>query len=87
MYKTKPSMPPKFLTRHEAAGLLRISDRTLYSLTKNGQVPYIRLGQRCVRYPVDELERWLKEQTIGGHVESGSVLAVPTPDSQKPSSS
>lgn len=78
MATTTPIAPRKFLTRHEAADLLRISDRTLYSLTKSGQVPYIRLGQRCVRYPVEELERWLKQNTLGGDQQGTPRSGQPT---------
>jgi excisionase family DNA binding protein len=45
----------------QAAKALAISQRKLWSLTANGEIPHIRLG-RCVRYPVDDLRQWINEQ-------------------------
>ena len=55
--------PPRvLLTAREAAELLRVSTRTLWGLTASGRVPFVRIG-RSVRYPHDELLRWIGEQT------------------------
>ena len=59
------------INRAAAASLLGISERTLWSLTKNGTVPVIRIG-RSVRYSVAALELWIAGQTEGGNVESNS---------------
>lgn len=48
--------------RREAARLLSLSERTLFTLTKNGQLPSKRIG-RSIRYSVDELSAWLSETT------------------------
>lgn len=57
----------KLLLRpREAAHVLSISERTLWSLTARGSVPHLRLG-RSVRYPVDRLHRWIGEQQKGGN--------------------
>jgi len=53
------------MTPREAAEALSISPRKLWSLTSSGEVPHIRLG-RCVRYPVDDLQRWIDDQKKGG---------------------
>jgi excisionase family DNA binding protein len=50
------------ITNVEAAKLLRVSVRSLFDLTKRGEVPCIRLG-RLVRYSPDELRRWIAERT------------------------
>ena len=56
----------KLLLRpREAAHLLSISERTLWTLTARGSIPHLRLV-RSVRYPVDELHRWISEQEKGG---------------------
>lgn len=54
------------LTPRQAAEDLAISPRKLWSMTASGQIPHIRLG-RCVRYPVDDLQRWIGEQNNGGN--------------------
>lgn len=41
----------------EAARLLSISERTLYTLIKDGQIPTVRL-KRAVRIRVCDLEDW-----------------------------
>jgi predicted DNA-binding transcriptional regulator AlpA len=46
----------------DAAHAIGISQRSLYQMTKDGQVPHIRLpGPRGrVLYPVDTLREWLQ---------------------------
>jgi len=53
------------LTRVEAAQLLSISERTLFTLTKEGTIPCIRLGH-SVRYDVASLRKWISEQSQTG---------------------
>lgn len=48
-------------TPRETAARLQISERTLWSLTKRGDIPHIRLG-RSVRYPSRLLEEWIAQQ-------------------------
>lgn len=49
----------------EAAELLSISPRKLWSLTASGSIPYLRIG-RLVRYSFDSLRDWIDEQSKGG---------------------
>ena len=49
------------LTVREAAELLRISERTLFTLTKDRQIPSVRVG-RGVRYVEQDLARWIEAQ-------------------------
>ena len=42
---------------------LGICERTLWDLTQQGLIPYVKLG-RCKVYPVPGLIRFLEEQTI-----------------------
>lgn len=58
---TVESPLPLALRAKDAASLLGISPRLLWSLTNRGEVPHLRLG-RAVLYPVDDLRRWLSEQ-------------------------
>ena len=46
-----------------AARALGISPRSLWTLTKAGLIPHVRLG-KCVVYPVPGLIQFLEEQTI-----------------------
>ncbi|MBI1382102.1 MAG: helix-turn-helix domain-containing protein [Planctomycetaceae bacterium] len=49
----------------EAAQALGISERTLWSLTrdKRNGVPHLRVG-RAVLYPTAELRAWLERRTL-----------------------
>ncbi|GIW81482.1 MAG: hypothetical protein KatS3mg105_4407 [Gemmatales bacterium] len=50
----------------EAAVMLGISTRTLFTLTKNNKIPHIRLGdgeRRAVLYPVEALREWLRKES------------------------
>jgi excisionase family DNA binding protein len=61
----RSSTPTLLLTPLQAAEALAISSRTLWRMTASGEIPHIRLG-RCLRYPVDDLQRWIDEQKRGG---------------------
>lgn len=52
------------LSPRDAAKALSISERTLWSLTRAGRLPCIRLG-RLVRYGVASLREWLRRETEG----------------------
>ena len=54
-------MPCLALRAEEAAVALGIGKRLLWSKTKAGEIPHVRIG-RAVVYPVDELRDWLAEQ-------------------------
>lgn len=54
------------LKPQQAAEALSISPRKLWAMTASGEIPHVRLG-RCVRYPVDDLQRWIDEQKKGGN--------------------
>jgi len=45
----------------EAARVLGVSPRTLWSWTRRGLIPYIRVG-RVIRYPYSTLREWLARE-------------------------
>lgn len=47
------------LTQQELSKELKVEVSTLWKLRKMG-MPYIRLGQRLIRYDFEEVEKWLK---------------------------
>ena len=49
------------LTRFEAAQVLGICERTLDTYTKDGTIPFLRIGSR-VLYSVQALEEWILEK-------------------------
>lgn len=63
---SKESISSKLLVpAREAAKLLSLSPRKLWSLTTSGQIPCVRIG-RSVRYCPDDLRAWIDEQKKGG---------------------
>jgi excisionase family DNA binding protein len=57
-----PIEQPKLaVSAREAAAMLGISERLLWTWTRSGKVPHLRLGVR-VLYPVELLRAWLNEQ-------------------------
>jgi len=57
--------PKLLVTAPEAARMLSISPRLLWSLSQpRGSIPTTRIvGTRAVRYSVSALEHWLAQQT------------------------
>lgn len=49
----------------EAARMLGISERHLWTITNRGQVPCVRLGKR-VLYVVTQLREWLNAGAVAG---------------------
>ena len=56
------AVPTLLLTPREAAEALSICERTLYGLSKRGQIPAVRIG-RAVRYSVRDLEDWIQKSS------------------------
>lgn len=54
---------PLLLTSRETAACLRISERTLWTLTDRGDIQCIRMGA-AKRYPTSELERFVASQLL-----------------------
>jgi excisionase family DNA binding protein len=51
--------PPQRLTSREAARTLAVGERTLWGLTRRGQVPCVRIG-RAVRYDRRDLRDFIE---------------------------
>lgn len=65
-FLSQPSKEPKapeeelLLSTREAAKRLSISERTLFALTKSGQLPCVRLGM-AKRYSVESIKNWVQK--------------------------
>ncbi len=63
MFQLSPKQPdpePLLVDGRDAAKLLAISERTLFSLTKSGAIPAVYVG-RCKRYDPNDLRRWIEQ--------------------------
>ncbi len=61
---TAPTPERLLLKPTEAAALLSVSARTLWSMTAGGEIPAVRV-RRCVRYDRRDLLAWI-EAAKGG---------------------
>lgn len=55
------------LTVAETAEYLGLADGTVYHMISEGRLPVIRLSKRCVRFRLDDLDKWLEERTAPAH--------------------
>jgi excisionase family DNA binding protein len=58
--RPEPTLSPLLVSPREAAKLLSVCEKTLWTLTKAGQIPVVRIG-RAVRYSMDDLRDWIKK--------------------------
>ena len=58
-------MLAKLLSTDDAAKYVSLSKSTLehYRIVRKGP-PFLRVGPRCIRYRVEDLEAWLNEQVV-----------------------
>jgi excisionase family DNA binding protein len=61
---TEKSEPPILLTGQQAAALLSVSERTLFTLAKAGNFPQCKIGPRGVRYRRADLVRYADSLAI-----------------------
>lgn len=55
------------LTPKQAAEALAISPRKLWAMTAGGEIPNVRIGQRSVRYPIEDLRDYIDRQKTAGN--------------------
>jgi len=58
----KQALPRLLVSSKEAARMLAVSERTLFSLRQAGAIPAVQVG-RCVRFSLDALEAWVKDHS------------------------
>jgi|YNPMSStandDraft_1061717.scaffolds.fasta_scaffold119650_2 excisionase family DNA binding protein len=61
------------LRPREAARALGVCGKTLWSWTKAGIVPHVRIG-KAVLYPVDLLQEWLRQQAARQQAETAELV-------------
>jgi len=67
MSKTETKDRTKLLLNsRETARMLGISERKLWTMTKERMIPFVRLG-RSVRYSIKALESWIEKQLNPGN--------------------
>ena len=61
----RPPVTPLLVSHRDAARMLSVCERTLYSLVQAGEIPVVRIG-RGVRYSVEDLKAWIKKKCGDG---------------------
>ena len=56
-------MQKMLINIHEASSTLWISISTLYRLTSRKQIPFVKVGARCLFQPAS-LEAWIAERSV-----------------------
>ena len=59
MEEARATRTPKFLTVHEAAELLRLAPKSLYSLVSQRRIPFRKAGRRLL-FLESELVEWTR---------------------------
>ena len=59
-----PSEEPKLLSVKEVAGMLGISQRTVWSMTNAGEIPCVRIRKR-VLYRFSHIQHYIEKKTSG----------------------
>jgi excisionase family DNA binding protein len=60
---TENQIVPMLISASEAAKVLAVSPRTLYTLTQRGELACVKIG-RCVRYAPDALQEFIQKNTL-----------------------
>lgn len=63
------------LTAKEVSEVLRLSERTIFSLTKSGKLPVIRMGS-SVRYAPEDVQAYIDGQRLQSAGISDSLVVA-----------
>ncbi len=74
MHDNSSTTPKLLLRSEEAAGVLAISPRTLWSLTKAGELRCVRIGKKSIRYCVSDLEKYIERRKQDAQQPSGTCV-------------
>ncbi|UVT20060.1 MAG: helix-turn-helix domain-containing protein [Nitrospira sp.] len=58
-----PAIERRLLTIQEAAQYTGLSVHTLYTMTSQKRIPYVKVG-RLTRFDRETLDKWIKQQTV-----------------------
>jgi excisionase family DNA binding protein len=57
--------PPGYLTKEEVAQLLKVTTRTVEAYMRQGWLPFVRLGNRTVRFRAADIDAALSTGNAG----------------------
>jgi excisionase family DNA binding protein len=56
-------MTEPLLTADEVARLLRVPKTRVWSMSRRGEIPTVRIGPREVRYRAEDIDVWIARRT------------------------
>ena len=59
-------MPDEILTLPEVAQLLKVAEKTVYSMAQKGQLPAFKVGGQW-RFKRADLDQWIEQQKAASH--------------------
>jgi excisionase family DNA binding protein len=62
--KRKLALPDEILTVEEIAKLLKVADKTIYTMAQNAELPCFKVRGQW-RFRCADIDRWIKAQTTG----------------------
>jgi len=57
---TPTATEPMLLTVRDTARVLAVCEKTLWTLTRDGKLPAVRIGKRGIRYDRRDIERFIE---------------------------
>lgn len=64
----------RMYTYAELATELGVPLSTLYSMKSRGELPFVQLGRRLIRFPSDQIKKWLDERAVAPTRKPGHTL-------------
>jgi len=52
-------------TARQTAEVLNVSERTVFTLTKSGKLPVVKIGERGIRYDPRDVRAWIEAAKRG----------------------
>lgn len=69
-------MMDPILTLPEVAGLLKVAEKTVYTMARKGQIPAFKVrGQWRFKHDDDDSDRWIDEQKASVKGNAGKVAS------------
>lgn len=59
----RPAIERRLLNIQEAAQYTGLSKHTLYTMTSERRIPFVKVG-RLTRFDRETLDKWIKQQTV-----------------------
>jgi excisionase family DNA binding protein len=71
--KVSKNLGPELVTMKEAAEMARVTRQRISQAAREGKLPFIPFGLRCIRFYRQDVERWIENKRQG--VPPGPVYA------------